>query len=103
MPSRKVLGWVLIAAGLAVITGGWVGVQSTPVVAVQLAYLASGGIGGIALVMIGTSLQSYDDTRVMREALEELRDRFDDIEEDLVRIDDELARQSSDPHVKGVA
>ncbi|MBW3664325.1 MAG: hypothetical protein KY469_14590 [Actinobacteria bacterium] len=103
MPPRKALGWIVIAAGLATIAGGWVGVQSTPVVAVQLAYLASGGIGGIALVMIGTSMHSYDDTRAMREALEELRDRFDDIEDDVVAIREALDEPTPDPRVKGVA
>lgn len=78
-----VLGWVFVVAGFAVVGAGWAGVQSTPVVAVQLAYLASGGLGGVALVILGTGLQQHDDTRAIREAVEELRDRFDDLEHDV--------------------
>jgi hypothetical protein len=74
------IGWLLIAAGWASLLGGWVGVQSTPVVAVQLAYFASGGLAGVALVTMGAGLQRGDDTRAIREILEELRERFDDLE-----------------------
>lgn len=91
--SRSLFGWVLIAAGFAVIGAGWAGVQSTPVVAVQLSYLASGGFVGIGLIMVGTGLLAWDDVREGRRILEELRDRFDDIEFDL---DDLKANSSAD-------
>lgn len=81
-PSRSTLGWLLIAAGFAVIGAGWAGVQSTPVVAVQLSYLASGGFVGIALVIVGVGMLYQDDVRCSRQILEELRDRFDDLEHD---------------------
>jgi hypothetical protein len=77
------LGWFLIASGFAAIGGGWAGVQSTPVVAVQLSYLVSGGLVGVALVMVGVGLLRQDDLRVIRAAVEELRDRLDDLPEDL--------------------
>ena len=80
---QTLLGWLLVVAGFAVIGGGWAGVQSTPVVAVQLAYLASGGLTGVALVVLGTGLQRNDDLRAIREGVEELRDRLDDLEHDL--------------------
>jgi hypothetical protein len=80
------IGWALIAAGFACIGGGWVGVQSTPVVAVQLAYLASGAITGLALVIVGTGVQRHDDIRAIRSAVEELRDRFDDLEIDVTEL-----------------
>lgn len=83
---RWVLAWLAIVAGFAVIGGGWVGVQSTPVVAVQLAYLASGGFVGIALVVVGVGLLYQDDLRASRQILEELRDRFDDLEHDVAAI-----------------
>ena len=80
---QTLLGWLLVVAGFAVIGGGWAGVQSTPVVAVQLAYLASGGLTGVALVVLGTGLQRNDDLRAIREGVEELRDRMDDLEHDV--------------------
>ena len=78
-----VLGWVLVVIGFGAVAAGWAGVQSTPVVPVQLAYLASGGLGGVALVIFGASLQNHDDVRAIRESVEELRDRFDDLEHDV--------------------
>jgi hypothetical protein len=80
---ETLLAWVVIAAGFAVIGGGWAGVQSTPVVAVQLAYLASGGIVGLAMVIVGTGLLRHDDLRAIRKGVEELLDRVDDLEHDL--------------------
>lgn len=80
---QTLLGWLIVVAGFAVIGAGWGGVQSTPVVAVQLAYLASGGLVGVALVVLGTGLQHNDDLRAIREVVEELRDRFDDLEHDV--------------------
>lgn len=81
--NQTLMGWLVVVAGFAVIGAGWAGVQSTPVVAVQLAYLASGGLVGVALVVLGTGLQRHDDLRAIREAVEELRDRFDDLEQDV--------------------
>jgi hypothetical protein len=83
MRNQTLMGWLVVVAGFAIIGAGWAGVQSTPVVAVQLAYLASGGLVGVALVVLGTGLQRHDDLRAIREAVEELRDRFDDLEQDV--------------------
>jgi hypothetical protein len=48
-----------------------------------LSYLVSGGLVGLALVITGTALMRADDIRAIREIVEELRDRFDDLEQDL--------------------
>ncbi|HKN41182.1 MAG TPA: hypothetical protein VJ622_04715 [Acidimicrobiia bacterium] len=77
------LGWILIIAGFSVIGAGWAGVQSTPVVAVQLAYLASGGVAGIALIIVGAARQVIGDLRAVRAGMEELLNRADDLEHDL--------------------
>jgi hypothetical protein len=86
-----IIGWLLITSGLVALAAGWAGVQSTPVVAVQLSYLVSGALVGIALVTIGTGLQGHDDTRAIRELLEELRDRYDDLENAVAEVQKELA------------
>lgn len=86
------MGWLLIASGFAAIGAGWSGVQSTPVVAVQLSYLVSGGLVGIALVMVGVGLLRQDDLRSIRAMVEELRDQLDDIQEDLAADDSEPAK-----------
>jgi hypothetical protein len=80
---QTLLGWALIAAGFAAIAGAWTGVQSTPVVAVQLSYMTSGGLAGLGLILVGTGLLRADDQRSIRLGVEELRDRMDDLEHDL--------------------
>jgi len=80
---RSLLGWLIVLGGFVAVVAGWVSVQSTRDVPVQIAYLASGGIAGIAFVALGTGLVANDDLRAIRAAVEELRDRFDDIELDL--------------------
>lgn len=77
------VGWVLIIAGFTAIGAGWAGVQSTPVVAVQVAYLASGGVAGIALIIVGAGRQLIGDLRAVRAGMEELLNRADDLEHDI--------------------
>jgi len=80
---QTLLGWALITAGFVAIGGAWTGVQSTPVVAVQLSYMTSGGLAGLGLILVGTGLLRADDQRAIRLGVEELRDRIDDLEHDL--------------------
>lgn len=95
------LGWLLICAGFTSLGAGWAGVQSTASVAVQLAYVASGGLVGIALVAMGTGLQGHDDIVAIRGLLEELRERYDDLENVVGGIQQEL-RQPPKPRVRSV-
>jgi len=94
---RSLLGWLLVAAGLVAVIAGWSSVQSTRDVPVQVAYLASGGLIGVALVILGVGLVGGDDLHAIRAAVEELRDRFDDLEFDLAdsrgHLDGSASRQ----------
>lgn len=87
---QTVLGWAVITAGFAAIGAAWTGVQSTPVVAVQLSYMTSGGLTGLGLIVVGTGLLRADDTRAIRDGVEELRDRINDLEHDLADTKDWL-------------
>ncbi|MDQ1499269.1 MAG: hypothetical protein QOI86_2609 [Actinomycetota bacterium] len=78
------LGIGMIVAGWVVMGAGWAGVQATGVVAKQMAYLASGGLVGLSLVVVGVSLLRYEDTRDTRRLLEEMRDQLDDLDDRLV-------------------
>ncbi|HVA42392.1 MAG TPA: hypothetical protein VNF50_02815 [Acidimicrobiales bacterium] len=78
---RPVIGWVLAALGVLVIFLGWYGISGQSIVAEQLPYLISGGLGGVALVgigaaFIGTEWLRREATRVERleEMVAELRD-----------------------------
>lgn len=52
----RILATVLIAAGAVLVIVAWAGVSGTPFVADQLAYIASGGIGGLFLLALGLAL-----------------------------------------------
>jgi hypothetical protein len=60
---RPVLGWVLTAVGLIAILIGWYGVSGEALVAKQLPFLASGGLLGIALVVLGARFLLIQDLR----------------------------------------
>jgi hypothetical protein len=61
--SRPVVGWVLTGVGLLAIFLGWFGLSGQALVAKQLPFLISGGIGGIALVAIGAVILGTEDLR----------------------------------------
>jgi hypothetical protein len=67
--GRLLLGWALIAASAVMLAGGWWGVSGQPVVAAQLAYLASGGLGGLLAGIVGVGLLVSHDLRKDRERL----------------------------------
>jgi hypothetical protein len=80
---QTLLGWAVITAGFVAIAAAWGQVQGTHVVAVQLSYMTSGGLTGLALVFLGTGLLKSDDLRAIRQGVDELRDRIDDLEHDV--------------------
>lgn len=47
---------VFIFTAFAAFAGAWIGVSGTAVAGVQTAYLVSGGIGGLTLLVVGASL-----------------------------------------------
>jgi hypothetical protein len=52
----RVAGWLLIAAGLLCVLLAYRGVADSTLVAQQLAYIASGGLGGLLLGGVGVGL-----------------------------------------------
>jgi hypothetical protein len=47
------LGWLLVAAGVAAIVAGYLGLRTQPDVLGQMPYVVTGGLGGLALVAAG--------------------------------------------------
>jgi len=80
---QTLLGWAAITAGFVAIAAAWGQVQGTHVVAVQLSYMTSGGLLGLALILLGSGLTRADDLRAIRQGVEELQDRINDLEHDL--------------------
>jgi hypothetical protein len=60
---RPVLGYVLVALGLLALLIGWYGVSGEAIVAKQLPYIASGGLLGVALVVLGGRFMLIQDLR----------------------------------------
>jgi hypothetical protein len=93
MVSRPILGWALAAVGaLAIIIGYW-GVANEALVAKQIPYLVSGGIGGMVLVAVGAFLLGTDDVRRQLGRVERLEQLVEDLHGALlVQADGEVAR-----------
>src|SRR2546421_11136744 len=77
--GRPAVGWILVGAGALAILIGYFGLADRVLVAEQLPYLISGGIGGIALVIVGGVILATNDGR--RDA-----DRLDDIEDEIAEL-----------------
>lgn len=85
--GRLLLGWLLLIAGLVMLVAGWFGVSGEPDVARQLAYLASGGIGGLLAGIVGVGFLISNDIRTDRE-------RLGRVEAALLEVRDMLAAQA---------
>ena len=93
-PDRRVrLGWALVIIGGLLVVAGYIGVSGKDSEALQLPYLASGGIGGLAVVGLGSALLISADVRLERE-------RLSAIEGELVELQDLLRSLKSEAHVR---
>jgi hypothetical protein len=62
-----VIGIVLVAVGVALILGGWYGASGVGTIAEQFPYLISGGVTGLACVIVGSVLFArYSMTRFLQ-------------------------------------
>jgi hypothetical protein len=68
---RPVAGPLLALLGAVALFLGWYGVSGTPVPAKQLPYVVSGGLTGVALVVLAAAFFATED---VRRQLAELRD-----------------------------
>jgi hypothetical protein len=57
-PAPTYIGIVLVAAGFVLLAVAWGGVAGQSNVALQIPYMVSGGMGGLALIMVGLALVS---------------------------------------------
>ncbi len=77
---RQALGGGLVVLGIIGILVAWFQIAGTSEVWKQMPYLASGGVGGAALIAIGITLVVSYEHASDRAALEQLLDRFDALE-----------------------
>ena len=76
---RPVLGWVLAALGALALFLGWYGVSGESLTSKQLPYLVSGGLTGIALVVVASVFLATEDVRRQLSQVDELRRKVDDL------------------------
>jgi hypothetical protein len=53
---RRLFGLALTAVGVVALLAGWLRLRDAEILADQVAYLVSSGIGGVALIMAGVTL-----------------------------------------------
>jgi hypothetical protein len=70
--TRPVWGWILVGLGFVAVLVGYLGISREALVAKQLPYLISGGIGGIALVGFGAMLVGTEDLKRSHERIDRL-------------------------------
>ena len=77
--TRPVWGWILVGVGFLLVLIGYLGISREALVAKQLPYLISGGIGGIALVGFGAMLVGTEDLKRTYERIDRLEDLVADL------------------------
>ena len=82
--TRPVVGWALAALGAVFIVVGYLGVAHEALVAKQIPYLVSGGIGGMVLVAVGAFLLGTDDVRRQLQRVEQLEEMVQDLHSTLL-------------------
>ncbi|MFN2539476.1 MAG: hypothetical protein ABR549_15175 [Mycobacteriales bacterium] len=85
---QPALPWVLAGGGVLLLVLGWYGVSGESLTAKQLPYLLSGGLGGIALVVLAGALLTTQDVRRQLDRLDRVEQRvstlYDLLVEELV-------------------
>lgn len=76
---RPVFGWVLAGLGALALFLGWYGVSGEALTAKQLPYLVSGGLTGIALVIIAGVFLATEDMRRQLSRVDDLERKIDDL------------------------
>jgi hypothetical protein len=77
--TRPVWGWSLVGLGFIFVLVGYLGISREALVAKQLPYLISGGIGGIALVGFGAMLVGTEDLKRTQERVDHLEHLVNDL------------------------
>lgn len=81
---KPFVGWVLAAAGIIALFLGWWGVSGQSLTSKQLPYLASGGLAGVALVVLAAAFFASSDIRRQLVRLDEIERKVDELYDLLV-------------------
>jgi hypothetical protein len=77
--ARPYVGWILLALGALAIFFGWLGVSGQSLTAKQLPYLVSGGLAGLALIVVGSVFLANDNLHKHMSRLDGLERKVDDL------------------------
>jgi hypothetical protein len=89
---RPVVGWLLALLGALALFLGWYGVSGTAVPAKQVPYLISGGLTGVALVVLAAAFLATEDVRRRFANLERVERKVDALYALLTEQEDDVAR-----------
>lgn len=81
---RPHAGWAFYGAGALLVLLGYLGISDEAIVAKQLPFLISGGIGGILLALLGLYVLSMDRLREDGERLRRLERQVDELHQALL-------------------
>jgi hypothetical protein len=82
----EIIGLILAAGGLAMILGGWLGLQNKRTVVEQIPFLISGGIGGLAVLVAGVGLVHLTRQFRLERTVADLARQQDELEASLDRF-----------------
>ena len=86
--TRPWIGWVFIGIGALLILLGYFGVSREAIVAKQIPYLVSGGIGGMFLAVLGAYFLSTQELRRDSGRLDRLEQMVEELHQALLRRPD---------------
>lgn len=94
--GRPWVGWVFIGVGALLVLLGWFGVSGEAIVAKQIPYVVSGGIGGVLLAVIGAYFLGTEELRKDGGRLDRLEQMVEQLHAALLERPDAPARTSPD-------
>ena len=89
--TRPVVGWVLTGIGALALLVGYLGISREAVVAKQIPYLISGGLGGVALLIVGAVFLGTEDVRRDAARIERLESLVEELHRALLVRDGQAA------------
>src|SRR5205085_9490672 len=93
--TRPVGGWILVGVVFLLVLIGYLGISREALVAKQIPYLISGGIGGIALVGFGAMLVGTEDLKRTHERIDKLERLVTDLHTALLSRPDAPALEAT--------
>jgi len=91
---RPYAGWGLAVLGAVFIVVGWIGISGESLVAKQMPYLISGGVGGVALVGLGVLFLGTEERQRDRARIDQLEAMVADLHSVLLTRADTPASQT---------